>query len=99
MTVSRDNPCAIMSGMVLLSSFFNFLQPHVQACVSHNINEYTQHMSDMETAQILFQLAYVLNMMRDESSLTFLVQCIRLRLQDRFRADEETALQIKVFTG
>ena len=60
--------------------FFNFLQPHVRACVSHNINEYTQHMSDMETAQILFQLAYVLEIMRDESSLTFLVQCIRLRL-------------------
>ncbi|KAL2044651.1 hypothetical protein N7G274_002425 [Stereocaulon virgatum] len=79
--------------------FFSFLQPHVRACVSHNINEYTQHMSDMEAAQILFQLAYVLDIMRDESSLTFLVQCIRLRLQDGFGAKEETTLQIKDFTG
>ena len=43
-------------------------------------------MSDMGTAQILFQLTYVLDI-------------IRLRLQDRFGANDETALQIKVFTG
>ena len=53
----------------------------------------------MEAAQILFQLTHVLDIMRDESSLTFLVQCIRLRLQDIFGANEETALQIKVFVG
>ena len=67
--------------------------------MSYNINEYTQHISDMEAAQILFQLTHVLDIMRDESSLTFLVQCIRLRLQDIFGANEETALQIKVFVG
>jgi len=79
--------------------FFIFLQPHVQACVNHEISDYTEHMSDMEAAQILFQLASVLDTMRDEGSLSFLVKRIRLRLQSRFGADQETTLQIKVFTG
>ena len=79
--------------------FFNVLQPHLRACVNHEIEEYTQTMSDVEAAQILFQLAYVLHTMRDESSLDFLIQRIRLRLQNRYGADQETALQIKVFTG
>ena len=79
--------------------FFIFLQPHVRACVNHEIEEYTQTMSDIEAAQILFQLAYVLYTMRDESSLAFLVQRIRLRLQNRNGADQEIALQIEIFTG
>lgn len=80
-------------------SFFTFLQPHVRACVNHEINDYTQHMSDMEAAQILFQLAYVPYIMRDDLWFTSLVQRIRLRLQDRFGANEKTTLQIKIFTG
>ena len=79
--------------------FFNVLQPHVRACVNHEIEEYTQTMSDVEAAQILFQLTYVLHTMRDESELAFLIQRIRLRLQNGYGADQETALQIKVFTG
>lgn len=79
--------------------FFIFLQPHVRACVNHEIAEYTQTMSDFEAAQILFQLAYVLYTMNDESSLAFLVQHIRLRLQNRYGADQEIALKIKSFTG
>ena len=79
--------------------FFIFLQPHVRACVNHEIDEYTQTMSDIEAAQILFQLAYVLYIMKDESSLAFLVHRIRLRLQNRYGADQEITLQIKIFTG
>jgi Tfp pilus assembly protein PilF len=78
---------------------FIFLQPHVRACVSHEIEDYTQNMSEMEAAQQLFQFAYVLYTMKDESSLGSLVQRIRLRLQNRDGADQETVLQIKLFTG
>ena len=79
--------------------FFFFLQPHVRACVNHEIEDYTQSMSDIEAAQILFQLAYVLDSMNEQSSLSLLVQRIRLRLQDRYGADQETAIQIKIFSG
>ena len=78
--------------------FFIFLLPHVRACVNHEIEEYTESMSDIEAAPILFQLAYVLYTM-NESSLAFLVQRIHLRLQSKYRADQEVALQIKIFTG
>ena len=86
-------------GWYSYSPFFTFLQPHVRACVDHEINEYTEHMSDMEAAQIFIQFASVLNTMMDESSLNFLVQHIHLRLPYRSGADQKTALQIKVLTG
>ena len=76
---------------------FTFLQPHIRACVSYEIENYTQNMSEMEAAQLLFQFAYVLYSMNDESSLSSLVHRIRLRLQDE--ADQEIVLQVKVFTG
>ncbi|KAL9126777.1 MAG: hypothetical protein Q9217_004225 [Psora testacea] len=79
--------------------FFVFLQPHVRACINHEIEEYTQTMSDIEAGQILFQFAYVLYQLGDDSSLDFLVQRIRLRLENRRGVDQETALQIKAFTG
>ena len=79
--------------------FFIVLQPHVRACVNHDIEDYTQAMSDVEAAQLLFQFAYVLDTMRDESSLSLLAHRIRLRLQNRYTADHEIALQIKVITG
>ena len=78
---------------------FVFLQPHVRACVGHEISDFTQNMSDMQAAQIFFQFAYVLDCMDDESSLNSLVQRIRLRLQNRDGADQEMTLKIKFFTG
>ena len=79
--------------------FFFFLPSHVRACVNHEIEDYTQNMSDIEAAQILFQLAYVLDTVSEQSSPGLLVQRIRLRLQDRYGADQETAIQIKIFSG
>ena len=76
---------------------FTFLQPHVRACVSYEIESYTQNMSEMEAAQLLFQFAYVLYRMNDERSLSSLVHRIRLRLQDE--ANQEIVLQVKIFTG
>ena len=79
--------------------FFRFLQPHVQACVNHEIEQYTQNMCDMEVAQTLFQLADVLLVMKEQSSLSLLVQRMRSRLQDRYGAHQEMALQIHRFSG
>lgn len=51
--------------------FFVFLQSHVRACVDHEIEDYTQNMSDTEAAQILFQFAYGLDAMFKEGLLVF----------------------------
>lgn len=80
-------------------SFFFVLQPHLQACVSHELEEYTQNMSDLETAQLLFQFADVLYSMNEQSPLSLLVQRTRKRLQDRYEADHEIAIQINIFSG
>ena len=84
--------------------FFVVLQPHVRACVSYELGGYTQSLSETEAAQILFQFAYVLYMMDDWSSLSSLLQFIRLRLQygelqygDSM--NKSIALEIKRFTG
>ena len=86
-------------GRHILCPLFVFLQPHVRACVGHEISDFTQNMSDMEAAQIFFQFAYVLDCVNDESSLSSLVQRMRLRLQNRYGADQKMALQVKFFTG
>ena len=80
-------------------SFFFVLQPHLQACVSHELEDYTRSMSDLETAQLLFQFADVLYSMNEQSSLSLLVQRTRKRLQDRYAADHEIAIEINVFSG
>ena len=77
--------------------FFMLLQPHVRACVNHNIEGYTQQISEMETAQILFQLAYVLYRMRDDESLDLLISQTRSRLQDT--TEKNIIIQIDIFTG
>ena len=79
--------------------FFIVLQPHLQACVSHELEDYTQNLSDMEAAQIFFLFAYVFYATNEQSSLSLLVQRIRLRLQDRYEADQEIKLQINLFTA
>lgn len=79
--------------------FFVLIQPHVRACVNHEINDYTEHMTDMEAAQILFVFAHVLLAMRDKRPFKVLVQRIRLRLESQSGADQEMSLQIKSFTG
>ncbi|MCJ1425649.1 hypothetical protein MMC29_003549, partial [Sticta canariensis] len=79
--------------------FYILIQSHVRACVDHEIEVYTKNISDVEAAQLLFQFAYVLDVMRDDSSLDFLVQRVRLRLQDRFEANHEITLEIKFFSG
>jgi len=77
--------------------FFMLLQPHVRACVNHNIEGYTQQISEMETAQILFQLAHVLYTMRDDRSLDSLISQTRSRLQDT--TEENIIIKIDIFTG
>jgi tetratricopeptide (TPR) repeat protein len=79
--------------------FFVFLQPHIRACISHEIEDYTQKMSDMETAQTFFQFAHVLIVMKDKTSSGLLLQRLPLRLHDEYRAGQEIALQIKRFAG
>ena len=76
-----------------------FIQSHVRTCVSHEISDFTQDMSDMEAAQIFFQFAYLLDCVKDESSLIFFVHRIRLRLQNRYGADSEITQLIKTFSG
>lgn len=80
-------------------SFFIVLQPHMRACVSHELGKYIQSLSEIDAAQVLFQFVYVFYGLKDWSSLSSLLQCIRLRLQHRDRVDENIALQIKLFTG
>ena len=77
--------------------FFMLLQPHVRACVNHSIEGYTQQISEMETAQILFQLAHVLYTMRDDRSLDSLISQTRSRLQDT--TEEDIIIEIDIFTG
>ena len=78
---------------------FISLQSHVRACVDNEIEDYTQNISDMEIAQILFQFAYVLHYMVDYNSLSSLVQRIRSRLGNRNEVNQEIIFQIKVFTA
>ena len=79
--------------------YFIAIQAHVRACVSPEIEDYTWELSDMEAAQLYFQLACVLYRLHDDRSLSPLVKRIRLRLQDKFEKDHEVALQIKKITG
>ena len=75
------------------------IQPHVRACVNSEIEDYTCTLSDMEAAQICFQLAHVLYIKKDYRSLDTLVKRIRLRLRDKFDNDHEVAREIKSITG
>ena len=70
--------------------FFIYLQSHVQACVGHRVETLTIDISDTEVAQILIQLAYVLYRTQNWSSLSSLVQQIRLRLHDTHKISQET---------
>ena len=79
--------------------FFMAIQAHLRACVTPEIEDYTQTLSDMEAAQLYFQFAYVLLGSNDYRSLDPLVKRIRLRLQDKFEKDHQVALEIKRFTG
>ncbi len=79
--------------------FFIFLQSHVRACVTHQIENYTSSLSDMEAAQILFQFAYVLYRTRNDASLSALIQHTRSRLQDSHELDPEIRERLDVFTG
>ena len=53
----------------------------------------------METAQILVQFAYVLNTIRDNSSIESFISQIGLRLRGRDGNNLETTLQISLFVG
>jgi len=79
--------------------FLILLQPHIRACVDHDIESYTQQMSEVETAQILFHLAYVLLIMRDDDSLKLLTEHIRSRLRNRATANREIMSCVAFFTG
>ena len=79
--------------------FLYSLLPHVQGCVSHEIVDYTHSMSDVEAAQLLFQLAQVLDALYEQNSFSLLVQRMSLRLQDKVEADGEIALHIKFLSG
>lgn len=71
----------------------------MRACVSHEIEDFTRHMSDTEAAQILLQFAYVLYVMDDDDSLSSLIHRIRLRLQNSDEIGQKIKLQIKLFAG
>ncbi len=86
-------------GKFAFCPFFVYLQSHVRACVTHQIEEYTSSLSDMEAAQILFQFAYVLHRTRNDASLSALVQHTRLRLQDSHNLDQEIAEELDMFTA
>lgn len=78
---------------------FIFLHPHVRACVSHEVEDYTKDMSEMDAAQIFFQCSSVLYRMDDESLLCSLVERIQARLQDREGIDQEIMIQLKISIG
>ena len=74
------------------------VQPHVRACVAHDIEEYTQHMSGKEIAHIFIQLLAVFNSNANYSALDSLHQRICRRLDHR-RLDQDGLLQLKYFTA
>lgn len=78
---------------------FIFLHPHMRACVSHDIEDYTKDISEMEAAQMFFQIASVLYRMDDGSSLGSLIERIRRRLQDKEGIDPEITIQLKIYVG
>lgn len=78
---------------------FIFLHPHTRACVSHEIEDYTKDISEMEAAQLFFQFASVLYRMDDQSSLCSLVERIQTRLQDREGIDPEIPIQLKILVA
>ena len=86
-------------GWYAFCTFFTYLQLHVRACVSHQFENYAEDMSDVEAAQILFQLAYVLYRTSDNTSLSYLVQKIRSKLQDIDELDPEIREAVEFFTG
>ena len=79
--------------------FFTYLQPHVRACVSHEVDSFIENISDMEAAQLVVQLAYVLYRMKEWSSLSSLVQYTRLRLQDKDGVKKEIREELKTLTA
>ena len=86
-------------GYLIYQPFFIAIQAHVRACVSPEIEDYSQTLSDMEAAQLYFQFAYVLYRLHDFRSLSPLVERIRLRLEDKFENDHKVALELKTLTG
>ena len=78
-------------------------RPHIQSIVQNEIESYTKDVTDLETAQLLFQCAYVLMAMRDDDVLKVLVEQINSRLQGAGGitpvADSEVILQIKYLNG
>ncbi|KAL8702800.1 MAG: hypothetical protein Q9201_004016 [Fulgogasparrea decipioides] len=81
------------------SHFFVTLQPHVRACVSHEVEKYTQNMSAIDVAQILFQFAYLLHHARDDSSLNSLVQQIRLIMRQKHGVGRGIVIRVLVYVG
>ena len=79
--------------------FFVLIQPHTRACVTHDIEGYTHGIPALETAQLLFQLAYILYATRDDTSLRLLVAYIRARLGRKSIDIEGIQLGIARFTG
>ena len=78
---------------------FIFLHPHMRACVSHEIEDYTKDISEMEAAQIFFQCGSVLYRMMDATSLCSLVERIQARLQGREGIDQQITIQLKISIG
>ena len=79
--------------------FFVILQPHVRACVNHEVEKYTQNMSAIEVAQILFQLTYVLYRTGDHGSLKSLVSQVCLIMQHKYGVGHRIVIQVQYFTA
>lgn len=76
------------------------LIPHMGACSSHDFEEYTEGRSDVETAQVLFQLAEIYkSCWWNNRLLTSLIPRISSRLTRSDQVGEQFDLQIKQYTA
>ena len=80
-------------------SFFVYLQPHIRVCVSHQVERLTSGISDVETAQLLLQLAEVFYETEDNNSFASLVEFICFRLQDSDDVCQEVKEEVNTFTA
>ncbi|KAL8814583.1 MAG: hypothetical protein Q9191_008537, partial [Dirinaria sp. TL-2023a] len=102
----RDRSSAWLSAATVLSlscqpyqyDHMLFLRQHVRACVSHNIEEYMQHMYEKETAYIFIELLTVFKWDLNYNMLDSLMQRIRPRLEDQ-KLDQEDLLKLKYFAA
>ena len=78
---------------------FATLQPHVRACVGHDLETHTQDMSGDELGQIGIQFAYLFSWLGDYISLNSFIPHIEPSLSNKIGVSEQITLGIKEFSG